>query len=139
MMDNYTNEEILINILDCGVDDLSLVRNIKYDLNEIMRDLKRDKTYPSLENIMVVCMYYACDKLNEAVENCLDFIENGELNVSEEEKRKIEKLNPDSDLYMNFNYLTTKVFMKHKDIYEKYVPDLIRDIEEYLGMPIEEG
>lgn len=138
MSNYYTDEESLRSILDCGIDDLDLIRNIKYDIYDIVTDLKNNDIYPSLGNVMYECLEFARDELSDAVNDCLNDIENGVLVVTKEEKKKLEELAPYDDLQMDFNFIATEVYLKHKDVYMEYMPEKIEEIEEKLGFDIME-
>lgn len=138
MSNYYTDEELLRSILDCGILDLDLIRNIKYNIYDIIKDLKDNDIYPSLGNVMYECLKFARDELNEAVNNCLNEIKNGDLVVTKEEKKKLEELAPYDDLQMDFNFIATDFFLKHKDVYIKYMPREIEKIEDKLDYDLTE-
>lgn len=128
MSNYYIDEELLRSILDCGIDDLDLIRNIKYNIYDIIESLKANGIYPSLGSIMYECLNFARDELSDAVNDCLN----------KKEKEKLEGLAPYDDLQMDFNFIATEVYLKHKDVYMEYMPEKIEEIEEKLGFDIME-
>lgn len=138
MSNYYIDEELLRSILDCGIDDLDLIRNIKYNIYDIIEDLKDNDIHPSLGNVMYECLNFARDELSDAVNDCLNDIENGILSVTKKEKKKLEGLAPYDDLQMDFNFIATEVYLNHKDVYMEYMPEKIEEIEEKLGFDIME-
>lgn len=135
-MENYTNKEILAILLQCKSEDLVLLRNIRYDLRiiiaEIRQNHKYDKEGITLKNIMAQCQHDAIDDM----ETRLYSLKRKKLSQEEE---TIKQLYPVEDLHINLEGLDTNVTLVNKKLYQKYMPELIREISENLGVEIKDG
>lgn len=135
-MENYTNKEILAILLQCKPEDLALLRNIKYDLRIIIAEIRQNHKYSkegiTLKNIMAQCQHDAIDDM----ETRLYSLKRKKLSQEEE---TIKQLYPVEDLHINLEGLDTDVTLVNKKLYQKYMPELIREISENLGVEIKDG
>lgn len=56
-----------------------------------------------------------------------------------QEEETIKQLYPVEDLHINLEGLNTDVTLVNKKLYQKYMPELIREISENLGVEIKDG
>lgn len=135
-MENYTNKEILAILLQCKSEDLVLLRNIRYDLRIIIAEIRQNHKYGkegiTLKNIMAQCQHDAIDDM----ETRLYSLKRKKLSQEEE---TIKQLYPVEDLHINLEGLDTNVTLVNKKLYQKYMPELIREISENLGIEIKDG
>ena len=144
-------QEILTNLLNCGTEDLELLEDIEYDLDDILEYLKKSDDFNINSIFREVFMKGASD-LEEAFENQKEEIKEQILNemrihmfdlmkydelANDLELLDSDKLKPTRDLNYYVNYLDTHVYMKHIDFYRRYMPDVVDEIESNMGWEFE--
>lgn len=152
-------EEILTNLLDCGTDDLKLLNDIRYDLDDILEYLKECGNF-NINSIFrevfkkgAIDLNYAfierkeeireqiLEEMQTAKEEYPDYdLENDEDYqelVNDLDLLDNEKLNPIEDLDYYLNYQDTHVYMEHIDFYRKYMSDVVDTIETNMGWEFE--
>lgn len=154
-------ERIFTKILDCGIDDLDLLDDIGYDMDESIDDLMANGIL-SLESIIRKTFEMAADELSEKLEENRNDIEEAiraeiafaidewvnsggmtmeELEECEEHQSLLNDLSllengdlhPDTDFDYYINYLDTHVYMKHLDFYQRWMENELDEIEEKMG------
>ena len=154
-----TQEEILTNLLDCGTDDLKLLEDIKYDLDDILEYLKESGDF-NINSIFrevfkkgAIDLNYAFrereeeirEQILEEMKTAKDEYPDYDLENDEDYQTLVndlnlldnEKLNPIEDLDYYLNYSDTHVFMEHIDFYRRYIPNVVEEIETNMGWDFE--
>ena len=157
-------DSILCTLLDCGVCDLTMLEDIKYDLWDILKDMIANKDM-NINSIFRGVFEQARFDLNSAFEEEKDDIceaikdemeryaadakEDGVENFDEEDEyiKLIEyrdlldagEINPEEDLTYYLNYMDTHVALKHYDFYFLWMRDHVLRIENLMGFEFEEG
>ena len=152
-------QEILTNLLNCGTEDLKLLEDIEYDLDDILEYLKESGDF-NINSIFrevfkkgAIDLNYAfrereeeireqiLDEMKAAKEEYPDYdLENDEdyqTLVNDLNLLNNEKLNPIEDLDYYLNYYDTHVYMPHIDFYKRYMPDVVDEIETNMGWDFE--
>ena len=152
-------EEILINLLDCGTADLELLEDIEYDLDDILEYLKESGDF-NINSIFrevfkkgAIDLNYAFREREEEIrEQILEEIQTTkeeypdyDLEKDEDYQELVnnldlldnEKLNPIEDLDYYLNWQDTHVYMEHIEFYRKYMPDVVEEIETNMGWDFE--
>lgn len=157
-------ECILMKLLDCGIDDLSLLENINYDLDEILDNLLKNCDL-NINNLFREIFRTGAMELREEFELQKKDIEEDIKEELEETKRKYidagytkeqyenetdykeivtdldllhnGELNPEEDLDYFYNCLDTYVFMKHIEFYRRWMESEVEDIEYEMGWKFE--
>lgn len=152
-------EEILTNLLDCGTDDLKLLEDIKYGLDDILEYLKECGSF-NINSIFrgvfkegAIDLNYAfIERKDEIREQILEEMKTAKEEYpdydfeNDEDYQELvndldlldnEKLNPIEDLDCCLNYQDTHVYMEHIEFYRKYMPDIVDTIETNMGWDFE--
>lgn len=139
-------EEILMALLECGSLDLNILKDVGYDLGGIVEELQAEGIKPTLNTIMGWIFRKGQCELIDAVEDAIeekrsyqsdtDDTENGEKEHDwiQREIDELERLNPENDIDWFCNFLDTSCwFSSNEEIYRKYIPEVISDIEDKMG------
>lgn len=132
-------ENLLMAILKCGSDDLSLLENSNADFEEIVEYLKDNGVDVNLQSI-VTEMYENAkndffEKVNQRIENLKT-----ESNLTKEEKLELDDISnlSEDDFSFYFNCLDTHMsIINNLEIYEKYFEEKIDAFEDYTGFNLE--
>ena len=115
---------VMMHILKCGLNDLFILDNIEYDLEDILDDLTENNCL-SLENIVTQAIFKGVEELEELVNFYkLDVIE--DLQILEEclpkETDSDEVINQKADaLDKNAVYLSNKYDIEYGDKIPEYI------------------
>lgn len=139
-------ESLLAVMLECGSLDLQILNGVGYDLCEIVGELQADGIKPTLNVITGEIFRKGQLELIEAVKDAIeerkdqqantDNTEEGEAeyDLLQEEIDELESLNPEEDMYWFSNCLDTLCrFSNNEEIYRKYIPEAISNIEDNMG------
>lgn len=139
-------EEILMVLLECGSLDLRILEGVGYDLGDIVEELSADGIKPTLNAITDEIFRRGQCELVASVEDAIeerkdqqaetDDSEEGEAEYErlQEEIDELESLNPEEDMEWFCNCLDTSCwFSSNEEIYRKYIPEAIRNIEDNMG------
>lgn len=157
-------DEIFATLLECEIDDLNLLDDINYDLDDILKGLIKNNSL-SLHNIFTKIFIKGAIELQERfnlraeeikqkindifIEEKEKWINSGETQGEFEESEKYkelindlrlienEELNPENDLDYYLNCLDTHVYMKNIDFYRKWMEGEVEDIEIKMGFNFE--
>lgn len=124
-MNTNTTEKILCALLDCGSLDLAILKDTEYNIDDIIYKLQESGMQPTLENIFINIVFKAQEELCEA----LSEYKNSKKHIS----KAINSLNPDEDLMWYFNYLDSSISLRNKEIYQKFIPAELENIEKRIG------
>lgn len=139
-------EEILMVLLECGSLDLHILKDVGYDLGEIVEDLQAEGIKPTLNVITgEIFRKGQCelvDTVNDAIKERkeqqleTDDTDEGEAEYDrlQEEIDELGCLNPEEDMGWYCNCLDTSCwFENNENIYRKYLTDEISGIEDNMG------
>lgn len=162
MSNTYTKGYLLAHILNCGTSDLSLLEDVNYDLTDITDELQKDGNL-SLENIIITVFERAAEELQEVFNHNKESIrvelaetiktlqcelkdENIDYTDDEEWEEltgyliKLDRkmINPQTDISYYFNYLDTHIGIKNKSFYDRFMMQVVDDIEDKMGFEFED-
>ncbi len=139
-------EEILMVLLECGSLDLHILKDVGYDLGEIVEDLQAEGIKPTLNVITGEIFRKGQSELVDAVNDAIkerkeqqlesDDTDEGEAEYDrlQEEVDELGCLNPEEDMDWYCNCLDTSCwFGNNEEIYRKYIPEAISNIENNMG------
>lgn len=156
-------EKIVSQLLDCGMFDLSVLFDMDEDVAlEAIENIRNEDMQLSLGNVVEEAFKIAIDlfaeslpkdvvieSLKDEIANLtedLDDPDNNEerqnwiderLSKLEVAVKEIEKLDPQSDFEMYFNFLDTHVSITdHEDVYREYFVGDLEDLEARIGLDI---
>lgn len=122
---------VLMAVLECGTDDLSILDDIGYDLGDIVEGLIAGGIRPTLNAITGEVFRRGVEELTQRINDRLCEPEDGD---NDEAKAELQILNPKKDINWFCNCLDTHVyFVKNEEIYREYLPEAIKDIEDNMG------
>lgn len=124
-MNTNTTEKTLCALLDCGSLDLAILKDTEYNIEDIIYKLQESGMQPTLENIFINIVFKAQEELCEA----LSEYKNSKKHIP----KAINSLNPDEDLMWYFNYLDSSISLRNKEIYQKFIPAELENIEKHTG------
>lgn len=139
---NDFKTEMLVELLDCGYADLSVLEDCKYDFCDVIDECKEMDAPITLNNLAYCMFYIGLRDLNLKIgerKNELDGkAEGGELTDDEkEELEAIEDLDAYEDTCSFHNYLDTNIwFEKNGEIYERYFEEALDEFAENTGYSI---
>lgn len=133
-------------LLKCGSLDLHILDDVKYSLGDIVEDLITDGIRPTLNiitgEIFMRGQYELVEAVKDAIEERRDQQAdtdnteegNAEYDRLQEEIDELENLNPEEDMEWFCNCLDTSCwFSNNEEIYRKYIPEGISNIEDNMG------
>lgn len=139
-------EDILMVLLECGSLDLQILEGVGYDLGDIVEELSADGIKPTLNAITDEIFRRGQCELVAAVEDAIqerkdqqaetDDTKEGETeyDLLQDEIDELESLNPEEDMDWFCNCLDTSCwFSNNEEIYRKYIPEAISNIEDNMG------
>lgn len=139
-------EDILMVLLECGSLDLQILEGVGYDLGDIVEELSADGIKPTLNTITDEIFRRGQCELVAAVEDAIqerkdqqaetDDTKEGETEYDrlQDEIDELESLNPEEDMDWFCNCLDTSCwFSNNEEIYRKYIPEAISNIEDNMG------
>ena len=139
-------EDILMVLLECGSLDLRILDDVGYDLGDIVEELSADGIKPTLNAITDEIFRRGQCELVAAVEDAIqerkdqqaetDDTKEGETEYDrlQDEIDELESLNPEEDMDWFCNCLDTSCwFSNNEEIYRKYIPEAISNIEDNMG------
>ncbi len=139
-------EDILMVLLECGSLGLQILEGVGYDLGDIVEELSADGIKPTLNAIADEIFRRGQCELVAAVEDAIqerkdqqaetDDTKEGETEYDrlQDEIDELESLNPEEDMDWFCNCLDTSCwFSNNEEIYRKYIPEAISNIEDNMG------
>lgn len=139
-------EDISMVLLECGSLDLQILEGVGYDLGDIVEELSADGIKPTLNAITDEIFRRGQCELVAAVEDAIqerkdqqaetDDTKEGETEYDrlQDEIDELESLNPEEDMDWFCNCLDTSCwFSNNEEIYRKYIPEAISNIEDNMG------
>lgn len=139
-----SREDFLMAFIGCGQLDLKLIDNVQYDWCDVLEylDLSRcgDR---KLSAIMSAVFYLGKSRLEEAITERIDYLEDTEktYGISEEQKNELnelKELDPYEDLEEYHNYIDTHITcVNHKAVYEVFLSKELADFADGTGFEVE--
>lgn len=139
-----SREDFLMTFLGCGLFDLRLIDDVEYDWCDVLERVDFSCLGErKLSAIMHAVFDLGKDRLNEAIRERIDYLEDAKktYGISEEQATELEELkelDPYEDLEEFHNYLDTHIScVKHKAVYEAYLAKELEDFADGTGFEVE--
>ncbi len=138
--------DLIRAILNCGVDDLSILDDSEADMFEIVEQMRSEGVELSLNGIMAEIFKEGIFRIDEAVKAEKKRLEaeeyEGMLTEAGYEKLeaiRLHNLSPQRDFTYYVNYLDTHLNCdsSKKEIYEEMFEQEMQDLMDYTGFDIE--
>lgn len=128
-------------LLNCGELDVNMLLNVTYDWVDIFEECSPPDNL-DFGGLMWVALEYGLVQLQDAINNRIDELKDiGADEITEEEQEELnelEKLDTDQDFDIYLNYLDTHLTcIHHQSIYNEYLLDAIKEVEEGVGLKVE--
>lgn len=137
--------KFLLELLQCGEEDLSVLDNVQYPFAEIIEQLEDQPLQTvGLDGLIRAVVDVGIIHLKDAVEDRItELHEMQDLglasNKEAREMKHLEALNPDEDIQVDPNAEATTVwFTAHGSIYRRYLQEVIDSFENNTGFSIRE-
>lgn len=131
-------ESFLVNLLNCGIDDLRLIEDVNYPWCDILTgDMPFD-----MNDLMRMVVEFGIQQITDAANDriCeLEAIPNERERDEDEETelKALRSLSPEDDILSFHNYLDTHVwFENHADVYRTYLPEALDAFADGTGFEI---
>lgn len=138
--------DLIRAILECGVDDLSLLHEAEADMFEIIGQMKADGMTISLNAIMGEIFKEGIRRFDVAVKQRIADLEktetDGEMTKSDYEqleKLRTYEINPkaDFDTYLNWQDTHLSCDSSKQEIYEELFEQELQELMDYTGFNVE--
>ena len=132
---------ILMTLLDCGIADLEMLDDIKYDLTGMVNELVENNNL-SFNNLLSSVFQQAQQDLRSSIdEHIAQSEEELTWEVPEdeaallEEQKELRSLTPEDDMTWYTNYLDSHIYINtdKRELYDKYLDEEIEAVEEIMG------
>lgn len=139
-----SREDFLMTFIGCGQLDLQLIDDVGYDWCDVFEylDLSCCGEH-KLSAIMSAVFYLGKSRLEKAITERIDYLEDTEktYGISEEQKTELDELkglDPYEDLEEYHNYIDTHITcVEHKAVYEVYLVKELEDFADGTGFEVE--
>lgn len=139
-----SREDFLMTFLGCGLYDLKLIDDVEYDWCNVLEQVDFSCLGErKLSAIMHAVFDLGKDRLNEAIRERIDYLEDTKktYGISEEQETELEELkelDPYEDLEEFHNYLDTHIScVNHKAVYEAYLAEELEEFADGTGFDVE--
>lgn len=137
---------ILAQILDCGTSDLYMLKDVNYDLKDLIKEIVKERYYPDLNTVLGAVFSKGFDEFSDIVYEKVNTTENDYETCAEELRETAENvlddlynLNPMKDIWWVCNCADSHIgFANNGDLYRKYFRDDIEKIESEMGFCFED-
>lgn len=136
-------DSLLRAIFDCGSMDLEMLKDVRYDFNEIIKQLDDEPLQKvgfngfmrAVADVGIIYLQQAIDDRIcelEAIYNERDLDDE-----EEEELATLQRLDPNCDIDAYFNYLDTHVYFRNnEEAYRIYMADALHLFTENTGLKL---
>lgn len=137
MLTNQTT--VLRTLLECGIDDLYVLDDIRYDLGDIIDELLFMDIKPTLNAIIGEVFRKGAEQIEQCVNDRISELKemsNGQNfnKEKEDELVKLKMLYPQEDIEWYCNCQDASIYFRNnEDIYRLYFTCEIESVEENMG------
>lgn len=140
-MRRYMNEkDRLCNLLDCGIDDLEMIKDCKYNLRELVnRYIAYEEAMPDINGLIEEIFFKGRDALDKVVWKELRRfrLKNG-INENEPPLKEIESLCAYADIRYDANCFVPYIrFIGNEKLWRRYFQKEIEKVENDMGFKIQ--
>ena len=146
-----TIEDVAYAILDCEPEDFSVIKNTKYNVCKIIKELVEGHTKPTINNILYEIFDTTLNALSEEIRYRIDEI-NADIelqvkrhnnNTNEfyknfydmhQERNALMEIDPFDDIVYSYNPKNVYISIQYnEDIYRKYFSRQLSKLEDKMG------
>jgi hypothetical protein len=159
-----SKNSLLRVLLECDRESLRMIENVNYEwlvidrrcrsayeesLLDVLQDKDRGKN--GLDRMLYAVIDFGLSQIKEAVDFQIEWSETGPgalvslvcspdvVDAVEGDLKQLRSLNPFDDIRFEIDGLNTCVwFEKNEELYQKYVPGVIREVECCTGLKIQD-
>lgn len=115
-------------VLNCGEADLQILEHTLYDVIDIYQHTD------AVDFNGIVEIIFEMGRA-ELVECYKELVASLSLNPkkNETELKELSEIDPMADIFWDIDYLSSDIYLDNYDVYKKYFPDKIIDIEANMG------
>lgn len=136
----YRNEkDCLCNLLDCGIDDLEMIKDCKYDLRELVNKcITYEDEMPDINGIIEEIFSRGRDALDKAVWEESRRLELNGINENESPLKEIGSLIAYADIRYEANCFVPYIrFVGNEKLWRRYFQKKIEKVENDMGFKIQ--
>lgn len=136
----YRNEkDCLCNLLDCGIDDLKMIKDCKYDLRELVNDYVLEvETMPDINGIIEEIFLKGRDALDKTWWKELKRLNANGVKEDETLLKELVLLNTWSDIQYKTNGFCSYIkFVENEKLWRRYFQKEIEKVEDDMGFKIQ--
>ena len=128
-------------LLNCGESDVDMLLNVTYDWYDIFEECSLPVN-PDFNDLMGAALEFGLVQLQDAINSRIDELKDISTDeITEEEQEELnalEKLDTNQNFDIYLNYLDTHLTCMHyQSIYNKYLSDAISEVEDSVGLDVE--
>ena len=139
-MRRYMNEkDCLCNLLDCGIDDIEMIKDCKYDLRELVnRYITYEEAMPDINGLIEEIFTKGRDALEEAVWEESKRLRLNGINENESPLKEFGSLSTYADILYEANCFVPYIrFVGNEKLWRRYFQKEIEKVENYMGFKIQ--
>ena len=139
-MRRYMNEkDCLCNLLDCGIDDLEMIKDCKYDLRELVnRYITYEEAMSDINGLIEEIFTKGRDALEKAVWKELKRFRLNGINENESPLKEFGSLSAYADIRYEANCFVPYIrFVGNEKLWRRYFQKEIEKVENDMGFKIQ--
>lgn len=136
----YRNEkDCLCNLLDCGIYDLEMIKDCKYDLRKLVnRYIMFEEEMPNINGLIEEIFFKGRNALDKAVWKELERLRLNGINENESPLKEIELLSACADIRWEANCFVPYIrFVRGEKLWRRYFQKEIEKVENDMGFKIQ--
>lgn len=136
----YRNEkDCLCNLLDCGIYDLEMIKDCKYDLRKLVnRYIMFEEEMPNINGLIEEIFFKGRNALDKAVWKELERLRLNGINENESPLKEIELLSAYADIRWEANCFVPYIrFVRGEKLWRRYFQKEIEKVENDMGFKIQ--
>ena len=136
----YRNEkDCLCNLLDCGIDDLEIIKDCKYDLRELVNEyVLQVGAMPNIYGIIEEIFFKGRDALDKSVWEESKRLRLNGINENESPLKEIGSLSAYNDIRYETNWFVSCIkFVSDEKLWRRYFQKEIEKVEDDMGFKIQ--
>lgn len=126
-------------MLDCGIDDLEIIKDCKYDLRELVNEyVLQVGAMPNINGIIEEIFFKGRDALDKAVWEESKRLRLNGINENESPLKEIGSLSAYNDIRYETNWFVSCIkFVSDEKLWRRYFQKEIEKVEDDMGFEIE--
>lgn len=126
-------------MLDCGIDDLEIIKDCKYDLRELVnRYITYEEKMPNINGLIEEIFFKGRDALDNVVWKELKRLRLNGINENESTLKEVESLCAYGDIRYEANCFVPYIrFVGNEKLWRRYFQKEIEKVENDMGFKIQ--